>query len=339
MSAGYDDPSGGPRRRYLLDVTIPGPMLAEADASGAGGSPGADGIPLPPCRPVGTDDYRARIAHSKVDDAIIEELFSDALAGGTGGAYDHHTDRIVLHVVLRGQWLFERPDQQSAAAGVAVPAGRFAMRNNDRSWRFEIGPRTTAKVFVLPAADLRPHIGSRVVTGAADAAEVRLLMAHARMIEATLDDLSPAGLQTARAALVELAKGVLARGVDGDEPLLAPALAQAAKDLVDDLLTRPDLAPAVLARNLNVSVRTLHRAFADTDESVTAYIRRRRLERARLDLATGGSPSVSEIAARWQFTDASHLARVFKARYGQTPTQFARSTRLSHAEADEHKDY
>jgi AraC-like DNA-binding protein len=303
-------------------------MLAEAARSG-GGSAGSEGIPLPPCTPVGTDDYRARIDHSKVDDTIIEELYSDALAGGTGGDFDHHRDRIVLHVVRRGQWQFERPGHHTR---VATPAGRFVVRNNDRSWRFEIAPRTSAKVFVLPAANLRNHIGSRVVTGAADAAEVRLLMAHAQMIEATLDELSPAGLQTARAALVELAKGVLTQGVDGNEPLLAPALAQAAKDLVDDLLTRPGLAPSVLARHLSVSIRTLHRAFADTDESVTAYIRRRRLERARLDLATADTLSISEIAARWQFADASHFARAFKAEYGQSPTQFARSTRLSATE-------
>jgi AraC-like DNA-binding protein len=131
-------------------------------------------------------------------------------------------------------------------------------------------------------------------------------------------------VRTARAALVELARGVLTQRVDGDEPLLAPALAQAARDVVDALLTHPELSPPVVARELNVSVRTLHRAFAGTQESVTGYIRRRRLERARLELAAHDS-SVSEIAARWQFADSSHFGRAFRRRYSQTPSQFARS--------------
>lgn len=123
---------------------------------------------------------------------------------------------------------------------------------------------------------------------------------------------------------MELAKGVLLGHADCADPLLAPALAQAARDLAARLLPDADLSPAVLARHLNVSVRTLHRAFATCDESFTAYVRRRRLDHARADLATGRA-TVSEVAARWQFSDSSHLIRAFKSRYGQTPTEFVRS--------------
>jgi AraC-like DNA-binding protein len=88
----------------------------------------------------------------------------------------------------------------------------------------------------------------------------------------------------------------------------------------DRRLASPDLSPASLARELNVSVRTLHRAFAATGESVSAYVRRRRLERARLELAVpSGRPDVGEVAARWQFADSSHFIRAFRERYGQTP--------------------
>ncbi|MEV0065411.1 helix-turn-helix transcriptional regulator [Amycolatopsis sp. NPDC050768] len=201
---------------------------------------------------------------------------------------------------------------------------QFVVRLNDPSWTFEVEPRTTATVLQLPVDQLRPHLADRHVIGLAGSAEVRLLLAQTRAVEATVDTLTPAGLITARASLVELAKGVILGHTDCADPLLATALAQAARDLADALLPDADLSPAVLARHLNVSVRTLHRAFAGFDESVTAYVRRRRLERARSDLATGHA-TVSEVAARWQFSDSSHLIRAFKSRYGQTPTQFARS--------------
>ncbi|WP_413812593.1 helix-turn-helix domain-containing protein [Streptomyces sp. OE57] len=112
---------------------------------------------------------------------------------------------------------------------------------------------------------------------------------------------------------------------DDTEPLLAPALAQVARDIADSRLTDPDLSPATLARELKVSVRTLYRAFAETDDSVAAYIRRRRLEQSRLELtAPGTRPSISEIAAHWQFADSSHFVHAFEKEYGQTPAEYAR---------------
>lgn len=83
----------------------------------------------------------------------------------------------------------------------------------------------------------------------------------------------------------------------------------------------------MLAGKLNVSIRTLQRAFSAAGESVMAYIRRRRLEEARLALtAPSGRLSVTELAARWQFADSSHFIRAFKKHYGRTPTDYARST-------------
>lgn len=134
-------------------------------------------------------------------------------------------------------------------------------------------------------------------------------------------------MQAAHRTLIELAKAVARRRVDDAEPQLAPALAQAAKDLVDSHLADPELSGTMLARELNVSVRNLQRAFAAVGESVTAYIRQRRLEEARLALtAPSGRLSVSELAAHWQFADSSHFIRAFKKHYGRTPTEYARST-------------
>lgn len=74
-----------------------------------------------------------------------------------------------------------------------------------------------------------------------------------------------------------------------------------------------------------MSVRTLHRAFAATGDSIMSFVRARRLERARLELTAPGVPlSVSEVAARWQLSDNSHFTRAFRQRYGVTPTQYVR---------------
>jgi AraC family transcriptional activator of tynA and feaB len=83
----------------------------------------------------------------------------------------------------------------------------------------------------------------------------------------------------------------------------------------------------MLARMLHVSVRTLQRAFATVGESLTAYIRRRRLEQPCPE-PTGPAAarsSVTELAAHWQFADSSHFIRAFRQQYGQMPGDVARS--------------
>ncbi|PWK64402.1 hypothetical protein BCL76_11546 [Streptomyces sp. CG 926] len=79
---------------------------------------------------------------------------------------------------------------------------------------------------------------------------------------------------------------------------LAPALTQVARDLANRRLADPDPSPAMLARELNVSVRTRHGAFAAVGEQVTTYIRHRRLHEVRLTLvAPSGRLSTPERGA------------------------------------------
>ncbi|MFD3373854.1 helix-turn-helix domain-containing protein [Streptomyces sp. NPDC058697] len=280
-------------------------------------------VPLPPAELADTGEFRVSIRGTKVYDAFIANIsYNSTKTDGTWVNSRYFPDMIAIDVVRRGTWHFTRPRGRDR---VAVPAGQFIARYNNSSWQFAVASHTTQKV-MLPVAHLGPLIRKRPVLGSSGSAEMRLLLAHVRMIDATLDDLSPAGVHAARNALVELTMGVLTQKADGDEPLLAPALAQAAQELANTHLADLELSPAMLARELNVSVRTLQRAFAVTNESVTAYIRRQRLEQARHALITPhGRPSVSELAAHLQFADSSHFIRTFKECYGQTPAQYARS--------------
>jgi AraC-like DNA-binding protein len=192
---------------------------------------------------------------------------------------------------------------------------------------FEVARQARATVLILPARALGPLIGDRLVAGPSAVAEARLLLGHVRLLARSAPDLSPAGAQAAHLALVELLRGVLRQRPDGAEPAHADALAQAARELADARLADPELSPALLARELGVSLRSLHRAFAGAEETVAGYVRRRRLEHARTALLSRtGRPNVSELAAYWQFADSSHFSRAFKRQYGQTPTEFARAS-------------
>ncbi|MEU9133760.1 helix-turn-helix domain-containing protein [Kitasatospora sp. NPDC048540] len=268
-------------------------------------------------------DFRVRGNVAKVHGAAIADLHA-ASATRTADVPGGDQDLVAMYVVRRGAWTLEGPPGYGDRT---VSAGQFLVRHLGRLTAFETTAHLTAKFLVLPPGELKPLLGTRVITGPADSAEMRLLTALTDMIHMTVVDLGPAGVAAAQGTLVELAKAVVKGRFDDVEPRLAPALTQAAKDLADRRLADPELSPAVLARELNVSVRTLHRAFAAVGEQVTTYIRHRRLHEARLALAApSGRLSISELAAHWQFADGSHFTRAFKKHYGQTPTEYARST-------------
>ena len=70
-------------------------------------------------------------------------------------------------------------------------------------------------------------------------------------------------------------------------------------------------------------LRTFRRHHGST---VASYVRRRRIERARAELATSDRP-LSVIALDAGFADQSHFTRTFRQAFGETPGQYVRSLR------------
>jgi AraC-like DNA-binding protein len=91
-----------------------------------------------------------------------------------------------------------------------------------------------------------------------------------------------------------------------------------------------DLTPASIASAHHVSVRSLYRLFAGEGRTVAAWIRHRRLDRCRRDLADPGlaGQPIHAIAARWGFTDSAHFTRLFTAVVGVGPLAYRQDQRL-----------
>jgi AraC family transcriptional regulator len=70
-------------------------------------------------------------------------------------------------------------------------------------------------------------------------------------------------------------------------------------------------------------LRTFRRYHGAT---ISNYLRQRRIERARAEVARGERP-LSVIALDAGFADQSHFTRVFRQAFGETPGQYARSLR------------
>lgn len=91
--------------------------------------------------------------------------------------------------------------------------------------------------------------------------------------------------------------------------------------LADETMT-----PASIAAAHFVSLRYLYTIFAEDGETISAWIRTRRLEHIRRDLLDPihAQRTVSWIAGRWGLHDAAHFSRMFKAEYGESPSVYRR---------------
>ncbi|WP_324651294.1 helix-turn-helix domain-containing protein [Georgenia sp. H159] len=104
----------------------------------------------------------------------------------------------------------------------------------------------------------------------------------------------------------------------------ARSLAREVREYILDNLGDPELTPASIAQAHYISTRHLYTIFSEEGETVSAWIRARRLERIRRDLIDPlrVDRPVSAVAARWGLLDAAHFSRLFKAEYGQSPTAY-----------------
>ena len=95
---------------------------------------------------------------------------------------------------------------------------------------------------------------------------------------------------------------------------------------IEQHLGDANLTPAVIAAAHHVSLRQLHRLFAVKQTSVGAWIRQRRLDRCRKDLADPAQSglTVSAVGARWGLSDSAHFSRLFRAAFGVPPRDYRR---------------
>ncbi|MFF5436754.1 helix-turn-helix domain-containing protein [Streptomyces achromogenes] len=149
-------------------------------------------------------------------------------------------------------------------------------------------------------------------------------------LERQADTLRPADAPRLGAVVLDLLSAWLAQLAEA-EAALAPetrhrVMAERVLTFIKQNLHDPELSPPVIAAAHHISLSYLHRVFRQWSqgEPVAAWIRRRRLEGARRDLADPllrGTP-IHTIAARWGLPRASDFTRAFRAAYGVCPKEF-----------------
>ncbi|HEX4864521.1 MAG TPA: helix-turn-helix domain-containing protein [Acidimicrobiales bacterium] len=119
------------------------------------------------------------------------------------------------------------------------------------------------------------------------------------------------------------------RGLRRRPALSTELLRKAASDEIDASLHDHALVPEVVATRLSISVRYLHKLFADQGTTFGRWLLYRRLEASRtcLEDSSWDDRTITEVATRHGFTDPAYFARAFKKAYHLTPTEYRRHGR------------
>jgi AraC family transcriptional regulator, positive regulator of tynA and feaB len=93
---------------------------------------------------------------------------------------------------------------------------------------------------------------------------------------------------------------------------------------IEGHLAEPALGPAEVAAAAGISVRHAHRLFSRKGCTIGDWVRQRRLEQCRSDLADPGlrERSITDIAFYWGFSESAHFSRSFKRQFGVCPRTF-----------------
>jgi AraC-like DNA-binding protein len=129
--------------------------------------------------------------------------------------------------------------------------------------------------------------------------------------------------------LLDLVSALFAHTLDTEAALPRETrnevLARQVRTFIRRNLHDPELTPGMVASAHHISLSHLHRVFTQHSqgETVAAWIRAQRLERARHDLADPALRTlpIHAVAARWGIPRASDFTRAFRGAYGITPRE------------------
>ena len=179
----------------------------------------------------------------------------------------------------------------------------------------------------LPKWMLRPHLADaaarsamRIPGGAGPAALVR------PYVLGLLDGLGAGEIASDDESVADCVVSLVGTLFAGPAAARAarPAPLRAIKRYIDEHLGDPALTPERIAAAHFISRRQLYTLFEAESCGVREWIRERRLERCRRDLRdpARAHETVTSIALRWGFVDASHFSHCFRDAYGTSPRDY-----------------
>jgi AraC family transcriptional regulator, positive regulator of tynA and feaB len=215
---------------------------------------------------------------------------------------------------------------------VLLRAGELVMWDSARCGGFTTSGRVDNQTLVIPRERLAMEVpGYEAMYGrpfASDHPAARLMGSLLASLTPVVSSLDVTARDAVADAALDIARAVVSTRNDPQPRARTAARLTAVRLYIDANLRDPHLSPATIARANAISLRTLHRLFESTGDSVSALIRQRRLSRCHADLRRGTEDSVTAIAYRSGFRNMSYFSRVFRERYGMSASELHSAARV-----------
>lgn len=232
-----------------------------------------------------------------------------------------------LGLVLDGQGIVRDNDRV-----IELRAGELFYGLAGSRFTIEADTSLHLKLVHLPHAMHAPHgpsihcpRGINRLSGAS--ASATLLAALLRTTSASMDAITRDQVRPLELAISEFFISCVASCADlGASPSSSTyrkTLLRRTCAMIEQRLRDNTANAAALARDLAVSPRYLQKLFAETGETLSVYVRRRRLECAYKTLIDPlhSSESISEICYYWGFNDAAYFSRAFRMHFSMAPSE------------------
>jgi len=213
--------------------------------------------------------------------------------------------------------------------------GLLAFHDAGRPFKLVMPERQRACVLMMPRRLLRLNDTQvrRLTATAVDDAPGRpaalllpLLSGLVSEIGTTPPVLREKVARTITDLLATLAVGQL--GAQGSAPrVTGPTLLDQVKASIERRLGEPELSPRLIADEHGISLRYLHKLFQEQGTTVGRWVRQRRLEACKTELARhdGAGRVIGTVATRWGFSSPAHFSNVFRSAYGMSPGEWRAS--------------
>ena len=251
-----------------------------------------------------------------------------AAATITGARWERHIqdiresdfDPLILNLMIRGEaqgQIDGLPFREASGMGHFHDLSLPSLHMSTASFTYSIiMPRPVAEAWFAPLHDLR----ALVLT----VDQAALLIGFCDHVYKALPTLTQAQAEPLGRSMLELVATALKAARPSITPLISAdeALRLKASELIERRLVEGDVGIEALCAAMGVSRARLFAAFRG-DGGVQAFVMTRRLENARTALADQyRQESIGAVAHRLGFSDAAHLSRTFRARYGMTPREY-----------------
>lgn len=272
-----------------------------------------------------TIPLRARVAPQRIGDIRLISFCGTPL-GGTRGAAEISRDENSFIGIL-----FQRGGStccQEADRRAIVAPGDIAIWHSGRPLNFEMPDNFNKVCMVVPVARFESVLpNAESYNGLHLKAETRLASLLGAYLGSLADNTAhedePCGDVSAMDVTLELLSATMIASRRPHRDGSRSSLFERIIRFIDHRLDDPALSPALVASANGISIRYLYLLFGEQEQTVSGWIRSRRLARCRAELGdTKNQSSITEIAYKWGFSDSAHFSRLFKSAYGMSPRAF-----------------